>query len=177
MAQSPSFWSFDNTTSDSTSVFNGVGVNSPTFYTPGIDGYGSALSINRASSQYVNVTTYRNLSYTSFTVELWFYWTGSTSADYGFFGQYYAATTDKALHYQIRNYLLQLAFYNDDLMSSSTIQSNRWYHVAFVYDYPTSKQKIYINGILDASRTSSPYQGIAGAIVIGKTEPSNSFSG
>ena len=50
-------------------------------------------------------------------------------------------------------------------MGSTTIQSNVWYHVAFVYDYPTS----------------SAYQGTSGDIVIGKTEQvpgtPNYFSG
>lgn len=166
---------------DSSSIFNGVGVNNPGFYTPGIDGYGAALSINRASSQYVTVATYRNLTYTSFTVSLWFYWTGTTGNDFGLFGQCQLAATSRSLHYQIRNFLLQLAFFADDLMGSTTIQSNVWYHVAFVYDYPTSTQMIYLNGRLDGIRTSMVYQGTSGDIVIGKTEQvpgtPNYFSG
>ena len=66
-------------------------------------------------------------------------------------------------------------------MGSTTIQSNVWYHVAFVYDYPTSTQRIFLNGRLDGSRTSSAYQGTSGDIVIGKTEQvpgtPNYFSG
>ena len=181
VAQSPSFWSFDNTTTDSTSIFNAVGVNSPTFYTPGIDGYGAALSINPASSQFVTVATYRNLTYTSFTVSLWFYWTGTTSGDFGFFGQCQSASTSRSLHYQIRNYLLQLAFFSDDLAGTTTVQANAWNHVAFVYDYPSSTQIIYLNGRREGSRVSSPYQGTSGNIVIGKTEQvpgaPNYFSG
>jgi hypothetical protein len=104
-----------------------------------------------------------------------------TSADYGFFGQYSAQTTDQSLHYQIRNYSLNLGFFSDDLMGSSTVRTNIWYHAAFVYDYPSSTQKIYLNGKLDGSRSSSPYRGTSGAIVIGKTEQvlgvSNYFSG
>ncbi len=93
-----------------------------------------------------------------------------TSADYGFFGQYFAQTTDQSLHYLIRNYSLYLGFYSDDLMGSTRIRENVWYHAAFVYDYPSSTQKIYLNGKLDGSRSSSPFQGTSGAIVIGKTE-------
>lgn len=101
---------------------------------------------------------------------MWFYSTALTSADYGFFGQYYAPTTDKSLHFIIRNYVLLMAFFSDDLTGRTTIQINTWYHVAFVYDYPTSTQKIYLNGKLEGSRSSNPYQGLSGATVIGKTE-------
>lgn len=168
--QSPSRWPFDGNLLDSISIFNGIAVNSPTYQNPGINGYGSALSIVRANNQYVNVPTYRNLTYQSFTVSLWFYWTLSSSSDFGLFGQFHSQANDQSLHYQIRNNLLQLAFFNDDLMGNTSVQTNQWYHVAFVYDYITSKQSIYLNGINIGIRSSAPYQGTSGDIVIGKTE-------
>jgi hypothetical protein len=36
-----------------------------------------------------------------------------------------------------------------------------------VYDYSTSTQSLYLNGVLEGSRSSNPYQGMAGSIVIG----------
>jgi hypothetical protein len=156
---------------DGLSVFNGTTVNSPIYRTPGINGYGSSLLFNRSASQFVNVPTFRSLASRSFTVEMWFYGVGITSADHGFFGQYQAASASRSLHYQLRSNVLYLAFFNDDLAGTTTIQNNIWYHAAFVYDYSTSQQKIYLNGVLDAIRTSSgPYLGTSGAIVIGKTE-------
>jgi hypothetical protein len=50
------------------------------------------------------------------------------------------------------------------------IQTDIWYHVAVVYDYLSSTQKIYLNGNLEGSRSSNPYQGMGGALVIGKAE-------
>jgi hypothetical protein len=112
---------------------------------------------------------------------MWFYSTALSSADYGLFGQYYAQTTDQSLHYLIRNYHIHLGFYNDDLSGSTTIQLNTWYHVAFVYDYASSTQSIYLNGNLDSSRNSSSFKGLSGSIVIEKTEQdfgtSNYFNG
>ncbi len=167
---SSSLWSFDNNTLDSLSIFNGVSVNYTTYRMPGINGYGSALSVNQTNGQYVNVPTYRNLSYTSFTVELWFYWTTLSSADFGFFGQYYAPTTDQSLHLIIRNYALYMGFWADDLSTSTVLKTNIWYHAAFVYDYSSSTQTIYLNGQIDGNRSSAPYQGRSGSIVIGMTE-------
>jgi hypothetical protein len=155
---------------DSLSIFNGVSVNYTTYTTPGINGYGSALSVNQTNGQYVNVPTYRNLSYTSFTVELWLYWTNLSNADYGFFGQYYAQAPDQSLHLIIRNYALYMGFWNDDLAASTVLKTNNWYHAAFVYDYSNLTQTIYLNGQIDGNRSSAPYQGRSGSIVIGMTE-------
>ena len=67
------FWTFDSNFTDLYNVYNGVGVNSPTFVSPGYNGYGSALSLNAASSQLVRIPLYNNMTYTSFTWEMWAY--------------------------------------------------------------------------------------------------------
>jgi hypothetical protein len=170
LSDSPSLWSFNNNTLDSLSGFNGVGINSPTYQTPGIDGHGSALSVSQGNSQYVNIPTFRNLTYRSFTIDFWFYSTALTTADHGLVGQCYAAAIDQSFHILIRNYNLLFAFYSDDLQGSTVIQTDIWYHVAVVYDYLSSTQKIYLNGNLEGSRSSNPYQGMGGALVIGKAE-------
>ena len=55
----------------------------------------------------------------------------------------------------------------DDLPGITTITANRWHHAAFVYDYSTSRQTLYLNGLLEGNRTSGFYQGISGPITIG----------
>lgn len=55
----------------------------------------------------------------------------------------------------------------DDMPGTTVIAINRWYHVAFVYDYPTSRQSLYLNGILEGNRISGLYQGTSGPITIG----------
>jgi len=67
------YWTFDSTFNDFYNVYNGVGMNGATFVTPGYNGYGGALSINGTNSQYVLVTTYKNMTYSSFTWEVWGY--------------------------------------------------------------------------------------------------------
>ena len=50
---------------------------------------------------------------------------------------------------------------------TTTITINKWYHAAFVYDYTTSIQSLYLNGLFQGSRTSGLYQGNTGSITIG----------
>lgn len=54
-------------------VYNGVGQNGASFISPGYTGYGSALSLVGANSQYVLVSNYKDMTYTSFTWETWAY--------------------------------------------------------------------------------------------------------
>lgn len=55
----------------------------------------------------------------------------------------------------------------DDSAGTTTITVNKWYHAAFVYDYSTSRQSVYLNGFLEGNRTSGVYQGTTGSITIG----------
>ena len=175
-ADDSSLWSFDNNALDSLSGYNGIGINSPSYYTPGINGYGSALLLDELNSQYVSVPEYRNLAYRSFTIEMWIYPTGLTNADNGLFNHFHDWAADQLLHCTIRSYVLYFGFYRDDIYGSSVIQNNQWYHVAFVFDYFSLTKTIYLNGILDSSGDSSCYQGLNGSISIGKIDHSGGFS-
>ncbi len=65
------FWSFDSNYDDLYNVYNGMRINNVSFVSPGYTGYGSALSLNAADSQYVLVSEFLNMTYTSFTWEMW----------------------------------------------------------------------------------------------------------
>lgn len=165
---SSSLWSFDNNTLDSLSNFHGTPINSPTYKSPGINGYGFALSLNRTRNQCVRVTNFRNLSFRSFTVQMWFYLTTLTNADHGLFEQKDSGFTNHFLHYIIRNERIYLGFYFNDISGITDTEINTWYHVTFVYDYSLLKQFIYLNGKLDRSLSpKDPYQGQSGSIFIG----------
>ena len=53
------------------------------------------------------------------------------------------------------------------MAGTTNLAVNKWYHVAFVYDYSTSIQYLYLNGFLQGSQTSGLYLGNAGPITIG----------
>ena len=165
-----SFWSFDNHTLDDLAGFHGTPVGNLTYKSPGINGYGSALSIDPSRNEFVEVKVYRNLAQRSFTVEMWFYCTNLTNNNYGLFQQNQYPNKSHSLHYQIRNNKTFLGFYINDVSGSIEIKIDTWYHVAFVYDFSSSNQIIYLNGVLDGIKGfAQAYQGTSGSINIGRT--------
>jgi hypothetical protein len=156
-------WSFDNTLNDMSDQFTGTGYNSPT-YTSGINGYGSALVLNGTSSQCVFVSPYLNMSYIDFTWEFWVYPTITPTGDSMFIGQCTQTTTDQCLIFMTRDDNMWFAFYYDDVVGSTRIAANNWYHMAFVYDVTANKKFIYLNGILEATQNST------GPLQVGSTK-------
>lgn len=84
----------------------------------------------------------------------------------------------------ITNKRLRISFYNNDLSGTTIINgpSDTWRHVAFVYDYSTRQQLIYLDGALEASTGISstgvgPYEGSSGEVTIGRTASVTSFTG
>ncbi|CAF3890658.1 unnamed protein product [Rotaria sp. Silwood2] len=116
---------------------NGVGMNSSTLVSPGYTGYGSISSLCwRSQFTICSCFNLKNMTYTSFTWEIWAYLTN------------------------LVNY--------DNLMSSTIVSVNQWYHFGFVYDYSALTQYVYLNGYLTCTHTSSsPFQTMTGAITIG----------
>jgi hypothetical protein len=83
-------------------------------------------------------------------------------------GMCQSTTFRRCLYLMIRQNSTYFAFYGDDCWSSSIVQINQWHHFAFVYNYPTRTQYIYLNGLLTCTHTSSgPFLAATGAITIG----------
>ncbi|CAF4306615.1 unnamed protein product, partial [Adineta steineri] len=97
---------------------------------------------------------------------MWFYPTSLSSGNYyGLFNQYQSSTTDRSLQMMIRGLQLTLDFFADGVTGTTSLATYTWYHAAFVYDYPSKTQSVYLNGIQDASRVSNePYLGTSGPI-------------
>ncbi|CAF3853439.1 unnamed protein product, partial [Adineta steineri] len=172
-----SYWAMENNAADSISNLSGTTVSSPTFYPQGING-GYTLRLIRSSSQYITIPTYQSFVSTSFTVEMWIYPTSlSTGNYYGLFTQYATSSTDHSLQMIIRGLQLTLDFYGDGVTGATALSTNTWYHVAFVYDYPSKTQTIYLNGYQDASGISNqPYLGTSGSINIGMYQDGSSYN-
>jgi hypothetical protein len=104
-------WNFDGNTNDQYSNYNAVPYNSPSYVTGYTGQSSTALAVNSSVSQYVLMNSpFIDLTYKSFTVEMWFYSTMLTSNDYGLFGQCQTPTQDLCLIYMIRNYRILMAF-------------------------------------------------------------------
>ena len=165
-------WSFDSTFRDTSSTFNGTPVNSPTFFSSTITGYGSSLSLSATLTQAVSIDQpYLQLYNQSWTFEAWIRLASITSGvDYPILQQRDSFAADKTLHLVVRYGKLYLGFYGDDLLGVANLTVSRWYHTAFVYDAVTRNQSIYLDGVLDASRIADhSYLGVSGALSIGVT--------
>jgi len=104
-------WSFDNNTNDQYGIYNAVPFNGPTYVTGYTGQSNTALDFDGSQTQYVSMSSsFVNLTYNSFTVEMWFYPTMLTSGDFGLFGQCQTTSQDLCLIYMIRNYRILLAF-------------------------------------------------------------------
>ncbi|CAF2938022.1 unnamed protein product [Rotaria sp. Silwood2] len=162
------FWSFDyNTRELYNTGLDGVLVGDPTYTTSRL-GYGAAISLNQSSSQFVSITT-RNvpLNSRSFTIEAWIYPIALTVVDYGIFGQCQSQDTNLYFHFLSRNIKLYCGFWGNDVSGATTLTMNVWTDVACVYDSATFTQQVWLNGVLDGSRSASADQGTSGAISIG----------
>ncbi|CAF1077148.1 unnamed protein product [Rotaria sordida] len=153
------FWPFDGNTNERNSNYNSF--SNASFSSPGITGYGSALSFNASLYQYVltNSTINLNISFKSFTFEFWIYPFSLVTGDRGMIGQCQSLSPNKCLHMTIRNSKIRISFYSNACDGTKTIVINKWYHLTFVYDLSATTQMIYIDGILDCiSSTSAPLQ-------------------
>lgn len=81
------------------------------------------------------------------------------------------------MYLMVRQYRTYFAFFANDCWGSTILSVNRWYHFAFVYDYSTLTQLIYLDGKLECTHSSSaPFQATSGAITIGAINNTGSSS-
>ena len=170
-------WSFDGTVTDLYGVYNGLLFNGATYSTVALNqpyfGYGQALMLIAASSQSFLVSSpFLDLTSTSFTIEGWIYLFTTFGGDRGIFGQCQCLTcSNQCLYFLVRANRLFIGFTSNDLAGSMTLVAATWYHVAFVYNYQTQQQILYVNGVQDAIKSSAPpYQGKNGTIQIGSAQ-------
>ncbi|CAF1056431.1 unnamed protein product [Adineta steineri] len=167
----------ENNAVDIISGLNGTGVNSPTYVTPSITGSGYALKLIRSRNQYITIPTFKRFVNISFTVEMWIYPTTLYNGGlFPLFTQYETSSRDHSLQMGVRGLQLTLDFYDDGVTGTTSLTRSTWYHAAFVFDYPSKTQSVYLNGIQDASRISNePYLGTSGSINIGMYQDSSGY--
>ena len=86
------------------------------------------------------------------------------------FSQRQTSDTDTDMHFRLYgpgSGNVRMGFYNNDLDSSTALEENNWYHLAFWYDVENQTRRIYIDGALDAEAASTPYLGTSGDTVVG----------
>ena len=179
------FWSFDGHANDLYNQYNGVLIGNPTYVTPGYNGQGSALAFNGTNSQYVLVAKYKNMVCTSFTWEMWAYsespsrWDGLLlcltdlclfleTKDASMLGMCQALKISHCMHLVVRNNVSYFGLYSNDCSGSKKVTPYEWHHFAFVYDYSSTTEYLYLDGILDCYKTPAvPFLATEGNITIG----------
>lgn len=132
-------------------------MNNASFCRPDITGYGSALCFdaNQNQSVSINPTIPLNISFRSFTFEFWTYPYSFANGDRGMIGQCQSFASNLCLHITIRYGKARISFRNNACDGNATLVTDRWYHLAFVYNYSNASQSIYIDGVLDCFKHST----------------------
>ncbi|UJR11610.1 hypothetical protein I4U23_015792 [Adineta vaga] len=119
-------------------------------------------------TQILMICTMSTMHCHSFTWEMWSYPINLDNYDNLMLGMCETTTQNKCMYLMIRTNCTYFAFFNNDCHGSTVVLTNRWYHIAFVYDYVTLTQYIYLNGVLECTHSSSaPFQATNGAMTIG----------
>ncbi|CAF2092653.1 unnamed protein product [Rotaria magnacalcarata] len=74
-------------------------------------------------------------------------------SDNAIFGQHDQYGTDLSLQIIVRSQRIYFGFYGDDTQSTQTVYANTWYHMAYICDYSTLTQYVYVNGVLDGKNS------------------------
>ena len=86
------------------------------------------------------------------------------------FSQTQSRSLDVSMHFRIYgpgSGRVRMGFYSNDLDTTRTLEENNWYHITFWYDFENRNRRIYIDGVMEAEASASPYLGTSGDTVIG----------
>ncbi len=84
---------------------------------------------------------------------------------------------NKGLHLIFRDAKVHFGFYGNDITSTTTLSTKKWYHLCWRYDKAKKEKTIFINGHLDISHANSePFTG-TGTLKIGRWGGGHYFNG
>ena len=156
-----------------------LAVQSPTFVTGYVH---EGLSFDPNVNQSVTSSSIA-LANTDFTIDAWIYPTGYPNLmDHSILGICPVPSNYECLYLTIRmsgsNYIPYFGLLGDDCPGNTNILLNHWVHIAFVFENSSHRQSIYIDGVLDATRTASgSFKANPSAVTIGNVLVANNFSG
>ena len=148
------FWSFDNTLQDLYNNFNGVGTNNPTYLSPGYNGAGTCIWLNKTLNQSVTILSppFLNMAYTSFTLQAWMnantLCNGTGCTDNAPFGQFQQNILDHSLHIIVRRQNIYLGFFSDDAVGNMVSESKPIHRLNYYRKSLSSRHSIPANGII-----------------------------
>ncbi len=138
---------------------------------------GTALNFN-GIDDYVAINSANSFT-SQFSVSGWFKFNALNRGEDNAILGHGTWSTNNGLHIGERGTKAYFGFYNNDLASNSSIPINTWTYLTYVYD--GTYKKIYMNGNLDATQASAPYQSTIANAEIGRYPvglgPNNNFYG
>jgi hypothetical protein len=118
---------------------------------PGYNGQGAAIQILSAQSQCLTIQNQMNFYQRSLTVEAWIYplavYSSSSYVDMVIYAQTNASSVNQYMWMMLRNGKNYGAFFGNDVTGPTLFQANQWQHIAFTYNYATTTQTVYVNGV------------------------------
>ena len=170
---------FDNNLLEDVSNTVAVADQSPIY----VNGYvNEGLLFDANANQSVTSPTI-NLANSDFTIDAWIYPTGFPNLiDHSIVGVCSIPTNYECLFLTIRqsstSYIAYFGLYSDECSGNTNIPLNQWTHVAFVFNVNSLTQDIYINGVLDATRSATgPYKGAPSVATVGNIALIDTISG
>ena len=154
-----------------TRMLPGTLTNTPTWNTQANSKLGSSSLLFNGTSQYVTFGAAPELGATNFTLEVWFYWTGSgatgTTGSGGLTAgipllakgrdQADGSNVDANYYLGIQGSKLAADFEdmatgaNHPIVGNTTITTNAWHHAAVTYDSASAVWTLYLDGIADGT--------------------------
>lgn len=150
---------------------NGTLVNTPTLGVYGIDG--TAINYTSGANEYANVNTVQSMTYTTFTISMWWVGGAPTASSY-MFGQSNggASNNDDLFCYRRTDNKLTCRFNNgagnNDILSTNTFEKNNLHHL--VYKYDGSRCELYVDDVLEGTNTGCSGEIDVDAFYIGAAE-------
>ncbi len=136
-------------------------------FLPGIIGERSAIRLFCNLKQYVTIDYRFDFRNISFSISTWIY-LYSNQPEMTIFAQCRVHKKAQCLFLRIKNQKMLFGFYGSDTSGNTTLKINHWHHVAFVYNYTSRTQTVYLDGIVNGRGSSSVYLGVPYNITIGR---------
>jgi len=174
------YYQFENNVNDTQGAYNGTAYGTPTYVTGKIgskaiqfNGTSQYVSINRPVSTDWTISFFVKTTQSSPTGSQWYNGNGMVDCEVA------GVTDDFGISYLNSKVAFGVGNTDTTLQSTSTINSGDWVHVACTRNSANGQMKIYINGVLQATRTGpTGTKSVPATLHIGNLQTNiNYFSG
>lgn len=150
-------------------------INNRSCFVEGIIGDTSAIRLAATLQQYFQIAYLYDFRNVSFSITSWIYAYNLQNQQPTIFAQCGQHIISKCLYLRLSNRKMVFSFFNGSQQGRTILVVNRWYHVAFVYNYTSQTQILYLDGLEDGRGSQGAYLGEPGNITIGRALATNGY--